>query len=97
MKKITLLVAAVIISAAGLLVYHNSVQATGTGKASKICSAVVPGNWRNDIPVPPQWTGSDCGAWAASIGANMHQLACITSSGVIYGPGAMAPSPNCGW
>jgi len=98
MKKIKIFAAAVLVSASAFLIYQSTLEASGTGKSSKICSAFVAGNWRNDIAVMPQWTGSDCWAWAKSIGADQYQLACLTDDEVVYGSGGgMPPAPNCGW
>lgn len=74
-------------------------------EATKICSAIVGGEWRTDIHVPDTWTSADCGAFAAQVGASSHTLGCLFRSAV--GPGAgrkyvssssdAVPSPNCGW
>src|SRR5947209_4599450 len=50
----------------------------------KVCSAVVPGNWRNDLPVPKAWNQQTCTNWAAAIGASGHNFACLTDSGIHY-------------
>jgi hypothetical protein len=51
----------------------------------KVCSAVVPGNWRNDLPVPRAWTQATCDAWATAIGAgNGHNYACLSDTGIKY-------------
>ncbi len=50
----------------------------------KVCSAVVPGNWRNDLPVPKGWTDPTCGSWANAIGASGHNRACLHDSGIHY-------------
>ena len=82
----------------GIAVYQKSLEAEGTGKANKICSAFVADNWRNDLPVPPHWTSGDCWNWAVSIGANEFRMGCLTHDSLVYGPGmGDFPSPNCGW
>ena len=67
-----------------------------TPAIAKICSAVVAGNWRNDLPVPQSWRRADCRAWAQQIGAQAGQLACRTGSGVFY-EGQTSGWNVCGW
>ena len=50
----------------------------------KVCSAVVPGNWRNDLPVPRAWTQAICNAWAKTIGASGQNYACLEDGGIHY-------------
>ena len=50
----------------------------------KVCSAVVPGNWRNDLPVPRGWTQAICTAWAHAIGASGQNYACLHDTDIHY-------------
>jgi hypothetical protein len=62
----------------------------------KVCSAVVPGNWRNDLPVPRTWTQAICNTWATAIGASSANYACLHDAGIHYNfqPGNWN---TCGW
>lgn len=68
---------------------------TGT---HKICSGVVPGNFRDSIPVPNGWNTGMCQSWASSIGATHWQLGCLFDGGYSWGVtnGGLPPN-NCGW
>ena len=50
----------------------------------KVCSAVVPSNWRNDLPVPRSWSQQTCSNWASAIGASGRNFACLTDTGIHY-------------
>jgi hypothetical protein len=62
----------------------------------KICSAVVPGNWRNDLMVPLSWGPADCKTWTQDIAATDYSLACLHDHLVQYD---FTPGWNnsCGW
>ena len=77
---------------AGAQVYNITVPG-----GVKVCSAVVPNNWRNDIQVPRAWTQAMCAAWASGIGAgNGHNFACLTDTGMHYD--SQGGNWNtCGW
>ena len=62
----------------------------------KICSAVVPSNWRNDVQVPRAWTKQTCTAWAAQIGASGSNLGCLTDTGIRYDMSG-GNWNTCGW
>jgi hypothetical protein len=70
---------------------------SGTGQ--KLCSVIVPGNWRDTINAPPGSTLSSCIRFMNITIASTLQLGCIFPDGsVSLGPnGGGAPSPNCGW
>lgn len=76
----------------------------------KICSPIEPEKWRAAIPVPREWTESDCRAFSTSVGATRYKLGCIFSEAVgeryswsvevkeVTDPEAPPPPPrNCGW
>lgn len=81
---------------------NNSLGYTGytavTPGGIKVCSALVPNNWRNDLPVPRSWTQATCQAWAGHIGAGAAQaeLGCLTDSGMLYNFQGGAWN-TCGW
>jgi hypothetical protein len=63
----------------------------------KLCSAVVPGNWRNDLMVPKSWNATACTGWAQAINAQRGDKGCLGPSGVHY---EFQQNPNwntCGW
>jgi hypothetical protein len=43
----------------------------------RVCSAVVPNNWRMAMPVNERWRADDCLQYALSVGASHYQLGCI--------------------
>jgi len=59
-------------------------QTTTIPGGVKVCSAVVPGNWRNDLPVPRAWTTAMCTAWAAAVGAGAGNRGCLSDTGMHY-------------
>jgi len=76
--------------------------------SQRLCSAVVPGNWRDTIDAPPEWTPVGCSSFAKWQGASQVQIGCTTSTGVSFGepfpPGQAKltdknfPLDNsCGW
>jgi len=95
MKKIISGLAVFIIALTTLLFAGSNGD---SDKGQKICSAVQPGNWRNDLPVGNQWTLDDCKTWMAQQGATGYQVGCLTKNKVIYAEKqGVQPSPNCGW
>lgn len=60
----------------------------------KVCSAVVGGDWRNDLIVPQTWELEECAAWAAQIGG-AHNRACLHTQRVDYEP--TGGWNTCGW
>ena len=50
----------------------------------KVCPAVVPSNWRNDLPVPKSWSQQTCSNWASAIGASGHNFDCLTDTRIHY-------------
>jgi hypothetical protein len=54
---------------------------TGT---NKMCSAVVPNQFRDTIIVPQGWTVGTCSQWAGSIGATNFNLGCQTDTGFVW-------------
>jgi hypothetical protein len=93
------------VEASALLIDDTAYVGALHAEATKICSAIVGGDWRTDIHVPDTWTSADCAAYAQYVGATSHTLGCLFRSAV--GPGAgrkfvfsasnSTPSPNCGW
>ena len=70
----------------------------------KMCSAVNPGFFRDTFRAGRNWTPVDCEAAAATIFVPNYNLACVTTTGIVFGSigtvgGAAAglPAPNCGW
>ncbi|MDC0712442.1 hypothetical protein POL68_28530 [Stigmatella sp. ncwal1] len=83
---------------------------SGVAAGQKVCSAVVPSEWRDSINVPASWNANTCADWARSIGAADYQLGCFfevrrNTPGFSWGQSASlngaqratAPSTNCGW
>ena len=63
----------------------------------KVCSAVVPGNWRNDLPVPRSWTKDTCVNWSQKIIlASGTNLACLRDDGMHYDTSG-GNWNTCGW
>ena len=75
---------------------QNYTETTTILGGVKVCSAVVPGNWRNDLPVPRAWTKAMCDAWAVGkILATGKNYGCLSDTGMKYDT-----DPNwntCGW
>ncbi|GAM96635.1 hypothetical protein U91I_00255 [alpha proteobacterium U9-1i] len=44
---------------------------------AKVCSPIVPNNWRSTTIVAMSWTIADCQSFARSIGATDIQLGCL--------------------
>ena len=49
----------------------------GTPFVAKVCSPIVPDNWRSVTIVAFSWTIADCQAFARSVGATTIQLGCL--------------------
>ncbi|RYZ44163.1 MAG: hypothetical protein EOO71_00390 [Myxococcaceae bacterium] len=82
----------------------------GRAGGQKVCSAVVPDNWRDSINVPASWGPQTCAEWARSVGAAHYQLGCFfesrrNSPSFVWGesagaggvPQGVIPATNCGW
>jgi len=64
----------------------------------KLCSAIVPGNWRDTILVSNEWKPETCASFGYAIGATQFQLACVFPDSFSWGGvNGGAPEPNCGW
>jgi hypothetical protein len=70
----------------------------------KICSAIVPSNYRDSIEVDDTWTASTCLSWANSVNAGAPgatwQLGCLFPTSFSWGSqggGAPPSQSNCGW
>lgn len=48
-----------------------------TPERVRVCSAIVPNNWRMAMPVNENWLADDCMYYAMSVGATHYQLGCI--------------------
>jgi hypothetical protein len=96
------------VAVAVVLVVTGSSSAIAAGQ--KICSPVTPDKWRAMVPVPREWTASDCRAFATSVASTDYKLGCIFTDTVgekyswstelmdVSDPGAPPPPPrNCGW
>jgi hypothetical protein len=71
---------------------------SASSKGQKLCSVVVPGQWRDTINMPAASTASSCSAFMSQAGANTYQLGCVFPDGSIsLGQATGTPSPNCGW
>ena len=80
-------------------------------RGCKLCSAIAPGNFRDTVTVAETWSTETCRAYAASIGANNWQLACMNKDSFTWGGGSAAtgqqsvanpipiypPGDLCGW
>jgi hypothetical protein len=86
----------------------TQVSGAATFAGTKICSAVLPGNWRDTLSIPAAWTAANCSAWAATTGVRDYQIGCLFSpaAGIpAYSWGGLTsigspvalPEPNCGW
>src|SRR3954468_4113323 len=78
----------------------QSVQAL-TG-VHKVCSAIVPSNYRDSIEVDNNWSITTCIGWVQSVNAgspgSTGQLGCLFDNGFSWGSqGFGVPSPDCGW
>ena len=66
--------------------------------SNKLCSGIVPGNYRDTINVPYNWSPRTCRDFANSIGAETYQLGCITDTSFVWGQlGGGRPFSDCGW
>lgn len=73
---------------------------TGLPAPVKLCSAIVPGNWRDTIAVPDTWTVGACQTFAETVIATHYQLGCADGNGIAWGGynNANAPAGNsCKW
>jgi len=107
MTRVAVLTAAILATGATLAHVDRAAAtiACGTGvNACKACSAVVPGVFRDTMPVPSTWSSQSCLTWAKQVGGTQWQLGCVTNAKLIWAlpqavsdPGPVIPSPNCGW
>lgn len=75
-KQVSAFVATLIISA----------SVPGAALASqRLCSAVTPGNWRDTIEAPPEWTPVGCSNFTKWQSATQAQIGCTTTTGVSFG------------
>jgi hypothetical protein len=97
-KLIFGMVLLVVVMSFTTLINHSSVAIAQT-VPTKLCSAVVPGTFRDSIPVPSTWRAIDCRNFASSVGANIYQLGCIYAQGAYWGRlNGTPPEANaCGW
>ena len=80
-------------------------QGPGAGVMCKVCSGLVPGVFRDSIPVPNTWNSAMCLLYAKSVGATQWQLGCMgqsefhwaSSAQPVTDTGPVIPAPNCGW
>ncbi|WNZ25571.1 hypothetical protein HJG54_23810 [Leptolyngbya sp. NK1-12] len=83
MKKIKL-IAVVVLLVVGLSfakVVTDTSPAVAQSWRVKVCSAVVPGNWRDSTMAPDDWYIDDCYGWAQSVGGTETQLGCFFDDG----------------
>jgi len=62
----------------------------------KVCSIVLPGLWRDNLVVPPNFSTAECTAFASSMGALSTERVCLFEDGSfsILDRGG---NRNCGW
>jgi hypothetical protein len=73
-------------------------SAIAQSSGSKVCSAIVGGNWRDSFSVPSSWNEGTCSGFARSVNAETYQLGCLLDTGVSWGDGgASRPRIDCGW
>lgn len=66
--------------------------------ATKLCSVVDPGNWRDTFTVPATWQAYNCQNFQNSTAARLYQLGCTFPYGFSFGStNGGVPNPNCGW
>lgn len=77
---------------------EQKTAAYGRYKYGKFCSVVGPG-WRDSFVAPDDFTIAACQKYAVDTsGTNSWAVACMTSTGVRWGPAeGVPPTPNCGW
>ncbi|MBE9001405.1 hypothetical protein IQ274_25125 [Nostoc sp. LEGE 12447] len=115
MKKIGvfvgLILLTVVLSLAGILgdlrtAIGQDDPSSPIGPGTKLCSAVVSGNWRDTISVPATWNPQTCATFAAKIGAQTYQLGCVFGDSFSWASSRppegqtkpyISPEPNCGW
>jgi hypothetical protein len=78
---------------------NGDIKATNiTFTSQKVCSVIMPANWRDTIIVPATWSKKECDKFRANTGASTYQLACIFENDISWGAGGEGvPSRNCGW
>ena len=100
MKKIKLIarVALLILAVTFVTILNNSGGAVAQNVGAKLCSAVVPGNFRDTISVPSGWSAGTCQQYKSSVGAEVYQLGCTFNNSFSWGRfSGGTPNPNCGW
>ena len=81
-----------------LTIFNGSDFALAQASRTKLCSVVVPDNWRDTISVPSGWNSGTCQSYARSVGATFYQLGCGFSNSFSLGAeNGGTPNPNCGW
>lgn len=84
-------------------IIDNAEHATSAGNLNyvsgqKLCSAVLPGNWRDTVMVPSTWTKTTCADYKTQQAATNYQLGCIFDTGFSWGTiDGGIPLSNCGW
>ena len=61
-------------------IFVFSAVCLGSGQAggqTKICSPVVPDQWRTTISAPSDWRWVDCDQFAQSVRADRYELGCL--------------------
>jgi len=100
MKRIGVLAGLVLLTVVLSLVsvFGDSRTVTAQSTGPKLCSVVVPGNWRDTFSVPLGWNSGTCLNFRNSVKATEYQLGCAFSNGFSWGSfGGGTPNPNCGW
>jgi hypothetical protein len=72
-----MLASALFLVAATPPVFAQDTTPSTTPERVRVCSAVVPNNWRMAMPVNDNWLADDCMYYAISVGATHYQLGCI--------------------
>jgi hypothetical protein len=60
--------------------FGDTYRTGGESYQLRVCSAIVPGNWRTMVAVGPVWLDEDCARLARSLGATRHEVGCIYDS-----------------
>jgi hypothetical protein len=77
MLRALALSAIVLLAPAGAAPAFAQETTTFVRESQKVCSGVVPNNWRVAVPVYEQWSADDCMEYARNMGATHAQMGCI--------------------
>lgn len=70
-------------------VFGNTATCNSGGSSlatdTKICTAVVSGNWRDTINVPATWDAGQCLVFQSLTGASVSGLGCALQTGAVFG------------